>query len=608
MADYAPLKKRHERHGDRRARPSPRGVRERVRQDVRAGCPRARRPGSPPSWSATTRPPHVYVRMKRKACDEVGIALHPPRAARATRRQDEVAALLADAERRPEVTRILLQLPLPDHARRRRDDGADRPAKDVDGLTPDQRRAACRRAGEALVPCTPAGRHGAAARRRRRAEGRARRWCVGRSQLVGKPLAQLLLAANATVTHCHSRTRDLAEVCRRADVLVAAVGVPRPGHRGHGQAEGAVVIDVGTNRTDEGLVGDVDFEAVKEMAGAITPVPGGVGPDDDRDAAGEHAEGGAAQARLGRSLRGRMDLRRLAVRGVAHGGRRASPLLVVVFVDWSRCDAVGRGRPDRAWESFARHRRDPRAGGGHGDRGARGSRQRSPRRPCRSAHRRAGHGLVALIGLVLVAVRVVWPPGSPRASIGSRRPAPGSASWPPTVLAGGCLASIRDDGLPRRSIRSSRASCAVRRGHVIALPARWRCCCHGAGLVRHRDGRRGAPDREATEPTRGSGGRRIDRRAERGRRGFVAEGEEKNAWQADALIDRILLVAILAAVLFAVLTAITRAAGAKPHHLGPAGATALIAAVGGDPGRLPDHPGAGVRRRPRTSRPARRWR
>jgi methylenetetrahydrofolate dehydrogenase (NADP+)/methenyltetrahydrofolate cyclohydrolase len=100
---------------------------------------------------------------------------------------------------------------------------------------------------------------------------------VGRSKLVGKPLASLLLAANATVTVCHSRTRDLGEVCRRADVLVAAVGQPRL-IGGDMVREGAVVIDVGTNRTDEGLVGDVDFEAARERAAAITPVPGGVGP------------------------------------------------------------------------------------------------------------------------------------------------------------------------------------------------------------------------------------------------------------------------------------------------------------------------------------------
>jgi methylenetetrahydrofolate dehydrogenase (NADP+)/methenyltetrahydrofolate cyclohydrolase len=100
---------------------------------------------------------------------------------------------------------------------------------------------------------------------------------VGRSHLVGKPAGALLLAANATVTTCHSRTRDLAEVCRRADVLVAAVGVPEL-VRGDWIKEGAVVIDVGMNRTEAGLTGDVDFEAARERARLITPVPGGVGP------------------------------------------------------------------------------------------------------------------------------------------------------------------------------------------------------------------------------------------------------------------------------------------------------------------------------------------
>jgi methylenetetrahydrofolate dehydrogenase (NADP+)/methenyltetrahydrofolate cyclohydrolase len=100
---------------------------------------------------------------------------------------------------------------------------------------------------------------------------------VGRSKLVGKPVVQLLLAGDATVTTAHSRTRDLAEVCRRADVLVAAVGVPRLVNADMVKP-GAVVIDVGINRVEEGLVGDVDFDGVKEKAAAITPVPGGVGP------------------------------------------------------------------------------------------------------------------------------------------------------------------------------------------------------------------------------------------------------------------------------------------------------------------------------------------
>ena len=129
---------------------------------------------------------------------------------------------------------------------------------------------------EAIVPCTPAG----VMRLLEEADvelSGARAVVLGRSILVGKPMAQLLLAANATVTHCHSRTRDLAAVCREADVLVAAVGSPGL-VTGDMVGEGAVVIDVGTNRTDDGLVGDVDFDAAKERARAITPVPGGVGP------------------------------------------------------------------------------------------------------------------------------------------------------------------------------------------------------------------------------------------------------------------------------------------------------------------------------------------
>jgi len=126
------------------------------------------------------------------------------------------------------------------------------------------------------VPCTPAGVMRLLEEAGVELSG-ARAVVLGRSILVGKPMAQLLLGANATVTHCHSRTRDLPAVCREADVLVAAVGSAGL-VTGDMVGEGAVVIDVGTNRTDEGLVGDVDFEAAKARARAITPVPGGVGP------------------------------------------------------------------------------------------------------------------------------------------------------------------------------------------------------------------------------------------------------------------------------------------------------------------------------------------
>jgi methylenetetrahydrofolate dehydrogenase (NADP+)/methenyltetrahydrofolate cyclohydrolase len=169
---------------------------------------------------------------------------------------------------------ILLQLPVPDHLDSDALIALIDPAKDVDGLTPTN--AGLLALGKpGLVPCTPAGCMDllrAADTDLRGAEAVV----IGRSILVGKPMQQLLLAANATVTQCHSRTRDLAEHCRRADIIVAAVGVPRL-VTGDMVREGAAVIDVGMNRTDDGLVGDVDFESAKEKARAITPVPGGVG-------------------------------------------------------------------------------------------------------------------------------------------------------------------------------------------------------------------------------------------------------------------------------------------------------------------------------------------
>ena len=175
----------------------------------------------------------------------------------------------------PAVSGILLQLPVPKQMR-----GSDLTAlipaqKDVDGLTPIS--AGLLALGvPGLRPCTPSGvielldHHGV------QIEG-AEAVVVGRSDLVGKPVAQMLLQRNATVTITHSRTRDLEGVCSRADILVAAVGVPRLLGAAHVKA-GAVVIDVGITRTDAGLVGDVDFEAVSALASLITPVPGGVGP------------------------------------------------------------------------------------------------------------------------------------------------------------------------------------------------------------------------------------------------------------------------------------------------------------------------------------------
>ena len=216
----------------------------------------------------------IYVRRKREACEEVGIASfhHEPGADVS---QEQLAELLRSLGEDERVHGILLQLPLPSQLDADAMIALIDPAKDVDGLTP-VNAGLLAQGGGGLVPCTPAGIMELLAAAGVELEG-ARAVVLGRSRLVGRPVAALLLAANATVTQCHSRTRDLAAVCREADVLVAAVGSPRL-VTADMVGEGATVIDVGTNRTDEGLVGDVDFEAAREKAAAITPVPGGVGP------------------------------------------------------------------------------------------------------------------------------------------------------------------------------------------------------------------------------------------------------------------------------------------------------------------------------------------
>jgi methylenetetrahydrofolate dehydrogenase (NADP+) / methenyltetrahydrofolate cyclohydrolase len=217
----------------------------------------------------------VYVRMKREDSAEVGIESfhHEPSAEVAPA---ELAALIRSLNDDRRVHGILLQLPLPDHLDQDEFISLIDPAKDVDGLTSANAGLLMHGREEAMVPCTPAGVMELLKEADVELSG-ARVVVIGRSILVGKPLAQLLLSANATVTHCHSRTRDLPAVCREAEVLIAAVGSPGL-VTAEMVGEGAVVIDVGTNRTEDGLVGDVDFETVRERAGAITPVPGGVGP------------------------------------------------------------------------------------------------------------------------------------------------------------------------------------------------------------------------------------------------------------------------------------------------------------------------------------------
>jgi methylenetetrahydrofolate dehydrogenase (NADP+)/methenyltetrahydrofolate cyclohydrolase len=216
----------------------------------------------------------VYVENKRRQTEEAGMrSVH--HGLEASTFQEALLALIHDLNADHEVDGILVQLPLPGHIDQDAIIAAIDAAKDVDGLTAGSA-GLLAQGRPGLVPCTAQGvmellRHGGV-----EPEG-AEAVVVGRSILVGRPLASLLLNANATVTVCHSRTRDLAGVCRRADILVAAVGSSRL-VRADWVKPGATVIDVGVNRTEEGLVGDVDFEPVREVAGAITPVPGGVGP------------------------------------------------------------------------------------------------------------------------------------------------------------------------------------------------------------------------------------------------------------------------------------------------------------------------------------------
>ena len=217
----------------------------------------------------------VYVRSKDRAAKEAGILAQtirmPAETAQATLLA-EIARLNAD----PEVDGILVQLPLPGHIDAQAVIAAIDPGKDVDGFHP-VNVGALAGGQPGLVPCTPAGvmkllRHAGATL------AGARALVLGRSAIVGRPVAALLLAADATVTIAHSRTRDLAAECRRADILIAAVGRPEM-VRGDWIKEGATVIDVGINRLPDGrLVGDVAYAECAERAGAITPVPGGVGP------------------------------------------------------------------------------------------------------------------------------------------------------------------------------------------------------------------------------------------------------------------------------------------------------------------------------------------
>jgi methylenetetrahydrofolate dehydrogenase (NADP+)/methenyltetrahydrofolate cyclohydrolase len=250
-------------------------VRERVAGEVESfAAERGRAPALATVLVGEDPASEVYIRNKRRACEEVGIAsIHHGLPAETS--EDDLLDLVAGLGLDDGVDGILVQLPLPNQIDPDRVVATIDPGKDVDGLTP-VNAGLLAHGTPGLTPCTPAGVMELLESRGVELEG-AEAVVVGRSKLVGVPVARLLLAANATVTVCHSRTRDLPAVCSRADVLVAAVGVPRL-LGAEAVKPGAVVIDVGMNRSDDGLCGDVDFEAAAQVASAITPVPGGVGP------------------------------------------------------------------------------------------------------------------------------------------------------------------------------------------------------------------------------------------------------------------------------------------------------------------------------------------
>ena len=250
-------------------------VREGVREDVAAYAAESGRvPGLATVIVGEDPASEIYVNMKHKACEAAGMrSVHHGLATETT--QVELLELVATLGSDEEIDGILVQMPLPDHLDSDRIVAIIDSLKDVDGLTP-VNAGLLAHGTPGLTPCTPAGVMELLAHEGVEPAG-AHAVVVGRSKLVGVPVARLLLMANATVTMCHSRTRDLDAVCSQADILVAAVGVPRL--LGAAAVKpGAVVIDVGVNRLEEGLVGDVDFEPAAEVAAAITPVPGGVGP------------------------------------------------------------------------------------------------------------------------------------------------------------------------------------------------------------------------------------------------------------------------------------------------------------------------------------------
>ncbi len=219
-------------------------------------------------------PSKIYVRNKEKSAIEIGlkseIIKYPE-----TVDEKTVLAKISELNKDENVSGILVQLPLPKHIDNKKIIDAIDPNKDVDGFHPNN--VGNLSSGyESSIPCTPLGCHLLIKKIEPNLNGK-KAVVLGRSNLNGKPMTQLLLKENCTVTIAHSKTKNLKEECLKADILVVAVGIPKL-VKGDWVKKGSIVIDVGINKTDEGIVGDVDFDEVSKFAKAITPVPGGVGP------------------------------------------------------------------------------------------------------------------------------------------------------------------------------------------------------------------------------------------------------------------------------------------------------------------------------------------
>lgn len=250
-------------------------IQEKLKSRIEVLTSKGKRPGLAVIIVGDNPASKVYVNMKEKACEKLGI-FSEKFTLPATTQQEELIALIRKLNNDPQIHGILVQLPLPKHLNEEIVIETIIPTKDVDGFHPINIGNLV--LGKALFPpCTPAGVMELLYHSKIEIQGK-NAVVVGRSNIVGKPVATMLLKESATVTVCHSKTRSLKEEVLRADIIVAAIGKPKF-VTADMVKEGAVVIDVGVNRLPDGsLVGDVDYEGAKEKASAITPVPGGVGP------------------------------------------------------------------------------------------------------------------------------------------------------------------------------------------------------------------------------------------------------------------------------------------------------------------------------------------